>query len=179
MRGHYPGNRGDRPLGSCRLDPCEPDHGAASPSARLFVCAGCRCQVVICSFCDRGQVYCAGDCAGVARRRTLHDAGRRYQSSRPGRLAHAARARRYRARRNNVTHHGSPPPPRDDLVVSISSPSTSAENELGEPIPPDPRQRPISRCHWCARRGVGFVRQGFLRRRSRRRGVTRHNRTGP
>jgi hypothetical protein len=35
-------------------------------------------------------------------------AGRRYQASRRGRVAHALRARSYRARRKNVTHQGSP-----------------------------------------------------------------------
>ena len=40
---------------------------------------------------------------------TLHAAGRRYQASHRGRIKHAQRSRRYRARQNKVTHHGSPP----------------------------------------------------------------------
>ena len=60
------------------------------------MCAECRAQALICSCCDRGQIYCAGDCAARARRRTRRDAGRRYQTSRRGRLAHAERTRRYR-----------------------------------------------------------------------------------
>ncbi len=30
-------------------------------------------------------------------------------------------------------------------------------------------RRPITRCHWCGRQCAGLVRQGFLRRRGRRR----------
>ena len=47
-------------------------HLADAASARLFLCAGCRMQVVICSCCDRGQIYCAGDCARRARRHSLN-----------------------------------------------------------------------------------------------------------
>ena len=31
------------------------------PSARLYHCARCHCQVILCRRCDRGQVYCADD----------------------------------------------------------------------------------------------------------------------
>ena len=103
MRGEYRGNRGARPRDVCQFD------GDVAASARLFVCAGCRRQVLICSCCDRGQIYCAGNCAPYARRCSLRAAGRRYQTSRRGRLAHAVRARRYRARVKKVTHHGSHP----------------------------------------------------------------------
>ena len=67
--------------------------------ARLFLCPGCRKQVCICSLCDRGQQYCGDDCAQSARRKSLLAAGRRYQRSRQGRLKHAERMRRHRARK--------------------------------------------------------------------------------
>jgi hypothetical protein len=102
MRGEYRGQRGVRPR-----DVCRSDRGDGAP-ARLFVCMGCRSQALICSCCDRGQIYCAGDCADRARHHAQRAAGRRYQSSRRGRLAHAVRARRYRARGKKVTHQGSP-----------------------------------------------------------------------
>jgi hypothetical protein len=60
---------------------------------RLFLCARCRMQVFICRRCDRGNCHCR-DCAQPARRDYVRQAGRRYQQSRRGRLAHAARARR-------------------------------------------------------------------------------------
>ena len=141
MQGQYPGNRGVRPRGVYRSD-----HGGVA-SARLFVCAGCRTQALICGCCDRGQIYCAGECARRARRGTQRAAGRRYQTSRRGRLAHAVRARRYRARRKNVTHQGSPPSPPDDLLppgsLAIASGATASGERPG---------RSASHCHWCGRR---------------------------
>ena len=66
------------------------------PPARHYLCARCHTAVLICGHCDRGQRYCAGDCAKLARTQSLQDAGQRYQTSRSGRLNHAARQRRYR-----------------------------------------------------------------------------------
>jgi hypothetical protein len=164
MRGDYRGNRGVRPR-----DVCQSEHGEPA-SARLFVCAGCRSQALICSHCDRGQIYCAGNCAPHARRRSLRDAGRRYQTSRRGRLAHAVRARRYRARGKKVTHHGSPVLPTDGLLAP-SSP-ISASDAKASPDRPSPS---ASHCHWCGRRCLALVRQGFLRRRVRRGGDVQHD----
>jgi len=73
---------------------------------RLFLCARCRVQVLICSACDHGQVYCAGGCSQLSRRASVREAGQRYQRSRKGRFVHAERSRRYRQRRQNVTHQG-------------------------------------------------------------------------
>ena len=166
MRRQYSVKRGVRPRNIRRSG-----HGAAA-SARLFMCAECHAQALICSCCDRGQIYCAGDCAARARRRTGRDAGRRYQTSLRGRLAHAARSRRYRVRCKNVTHHGSPPSPPDDLL----SPDPAAASK-----PPSigdfPRQPP-GRCHWCGGVCPQFVRQNFLRRRQGPRTVARYDRGG-
>ncbi len=63
--------------------------------ARLFVCARCRAQVLLCSHCDRGNRYCGRDCRGEARDAARREAAKRYQSSQRGRLAHAARSRRW------------------------------------------------------------------------------------
>ena len=135
MQGQYPGNRGGRPCGDRGFD-----HADAA-SARLFLCAGCRMQVVICSCCDRGQIYCAGDCARQARRRAVQCAGQRYQNGGAGRRRHAARQGRYRARDKKVTHHGSPPPPADDLLTPGSPVSVSDAT-----IPEDRPRRTITHC---------------------------------
>ena len=167
MRGDYPTDAGARPRFVCAAgeDECGDDpQRRAARQGRLFLCARCRTQALICGYCDRGQIYCAGDCARGARRRTLHDAGRRYQDSHRGRRAHAARTARYRARRKKVTHHGSPQPPTDDLL-----PPSSPEGASDPASPGDRPGRAISRCHWCGRRCADLVRQGFLRRRIRRR----------
>ena len=50
--------------------------------------ARCGCQVVVCGYCDRGQIYCDGDCSRQARRQTLHGAGRRWQRTPHGRRMH-------------------------------------------------------------------------------------------
>jgi len=68
------------------------------PIARRFLCARCRTPVLVCSHCDRGQIYCASGCAAAARGERQRDAARRYQCSRRGRFNHAARTRRWRER---------------------------------------------------------------------------------
>lgn len=157
MQGQYPGKRCVSPPG------IQPSHAEAA-SARLFLCAACRMQVVICSCCDRGQIYCAGDCADRARRYSRQCAGQRYQTGPAGRRRHAARQGRYRARGKKVTHHGSPPPPPNDLLAH-SSPVSASDAAAAEDRP----RRTITHCHWCGRRCPPLVRQGFLRRRGRRR----------
>jgi hypothetical protein len=54
----------------------------------------------------------------------------RYQTSRRGRLNHAARSRRHRVHKNNVTHQGSPPDQSDGLLTEDRA---VAVTELGRP----------------------------------------------
>jgi hypothetical protein len=135
-------------------------------SARLFNCARCRCQVVICSHCDRGNIYCGKRCSQAARRQSRREAGRRYQETRRGRFSHAERQRRYRRRRSaKVTHQGSPPLPPNETLPAESEPSARRSDFLiadpGEGI----------RCHLCGRVCSGFVRQWFLRQRPTRKAI--------
>ena len=108
--------------------------------ARLFLCARCRRQVLICSRCDRGQHYCGARCSGLARRESLRGAGRRYQHSRRGRHCHAERQRRYRRRcregacTHKVTHHGSAGAPCDAELA----PHRVAMREANPPMSPKP-----------------------------------------
>ena len=110
--------------------------------ARRFLCARCRVPVLVCSRCDRGQIYCPTGCAAVVRRQSQRDAGRRYQRSRPGRFKHAARTRRWRERQSllampvarsatattqSVTHQGSPLPTSDAVLAAIPSPAPTAQ----------------------------------------------------
>ena len=114
--------------------------------ARHFVCARCRAPVLVCSHCDRGQIYCAAGCAATARRQSQREAGRRYQDSLPGRFHHAARTQRWRARQaalamstsmpaatrvapstaQSVTHQGSPLGASDAVLATPSSMSAGA-----------------------------------------------------
>jgi hypothetical protein len=88
--------------------------------ARLYLCARCRVQVILCSRCDRGNRYCGRRCRHQARMQARRQTAQRYQRSWHGRIAHAQRSRRWRQRRaardavggtgvdaHNVTHQGS------------------------------------------------------------------------
>jgi hypothetical protein len=142
-------------------------------SGRLFLCARCRVQVLICSPCDRGQIYCAGDCSQLTRRASVREAGRRYQRSRKGRFAHAERSRRYRQRHQNVTHQGSLSQPCDDLLPADSAVAIAARQACAI-VPPSSTLR----CHWCGVRCSAFVRLGYLGHRVSR-NVRQHDRRGP
>ena len=128
-------------------------------TARLFNCARCRCQVVICSRCDRGNIYCGPQCSQAARRGSLNAAGRRYQRTRRGRHTHAARQRRYRSRREKVTHQGSPSPAPNASLV------TDPKDSVGWSKPVVREQAACFRCSFCGCRCSAFVRQDFLHRR--------------
>ena len=128
-------------------------------SARLFNCARCRRQAVICRHCDRGNQYCDSLCARTARSEAQRLAGRRYQLGRQGRFAHASRQQRYRLRQQQkVTHQGSTPIACDDLLICSTGRSPSAS-----PHRPANEQSQII-CHFCHRRAVKFLRLDFLRR---------------
>ena len=150
MRGQYHAKRGGDPRRVHRFD-----HDEAA-SARLFLCAGCRAQALICSCCDRGQIYCAGECGPLARRRGQRAAGARYQTSRRGRRAHAERARRYRARREKVTHHGSPAPAPDDCLPPGSRMIASGVTNLDERLPAAGLALPLVWAALCGSRPPGF-----------------------
>ena len=90
--------------------------------ARLYLCARCRVQVILCSRCDRGNRYCGRPCRHQARAEARRQTAQRYQRSWHGRIAHARRSRRWRLHRaardvtggtgvdaHNVTHQGSRP----------------------------------------------------------------------
>jgi hypothetical protein len=145
-------------------------------SARFYLCARCRAQVLICRRCDRGHIYCSPSCSGTARQTSIRAAGQRYQTSRAGRFNHAERTRRYRERHKNVTHQGSMPPAQDDLLmvnsVVVREPDVAT------------RSKPthgVRHCHFCGCRCPEFVRYGFLHSRrvlthvqSDRRGTHHH-----
>ncbi len=139
---------------------------SSEATGRLYLCARCRVQVFICRRCDRGNRYCC-ECAAIARRDNVREAGRRYQRTRRGRFAHAARARQYRARRQIVTHHGSPDSPADGVLQPDRDVVIDAAVALANAAvhPAAPRQL---RCHCCGNPMPLLVRTGFVRRRGPR-----------
>jgi len=126
-------------------------------SCRLFLCARCRIQVLICRRCDRGQIYCAGICAQEAPRERQRGARRRYQATPRGRAMHAERNRRYRARRRCVTDHGLYGAQGERFVPPVNTASTDRPRSGTAPG--------LGLCHRCRRSASAFLRLSFLRRR--------------
>jgi hypothetical protein len=135
---------------------------ADEASCRMFLCTRCRCQVLVCRWCDRGQIYCIGTCARDARRDAQREARRRYQATPRGRAMHAERNRRYRARGQRVTDHGltkeheAGPLLRLEVDAALSETSSS-------------RRTPGHQfCHQCGRSASAFLRLSALRPGRRR-----------
>ena len=106
--------------GGCRV--CE-QLGAL----RLYRCQSCGRVALICSRCDRGQLYCAAGCAQQARVASLRRAGKRYQQTKGGKHKHAARMDQYRrGQRQKVTHQGPPP---DGVWIPTSQPGALPAQE--------------------------------------------------
>lgn len=124
-------------------------------SGRLYNCARCRSQVVICSDCDRNNIYCSKRCAKTSRQKSLRAAGQRYQDSRRGQLKHADRQRRYRARqKEKVTHHSSSASAANDLLFFERNKQAACS------------MQPVTKgiyCHFCKEPCDEYLRIGFLR----------------
>ena len=154
-------------------------------SARLFLCARCRDQVLLCSHCDRGQQYCSRACSSASRRERRRNAAERYQSSRRGQLKHAARTACWRQRRRSmrkdadrgdidkVTHQGCPDagvevpllacdtPDACETPAVIGSVVDTAPASAGT-VPPAAPTAALT-CRRCARLLLPHVRLGYLR----------------
>jgi hypothetical protein len=139
-------------------------------SYRLYSCQRCAQQVRICRYCDRGNQYCAGECARIRRCESVRRAGVRYQLSHRGARCHAARQRVWRERQvQKVTHQGSVE------VAAASIVTTSITLTHADPISgclarADVRERasafgvqPHPCCCFCGRPLSCFARVGPLR----------------
>jgi len=128
------------------------------PTPRLFLCSLFHEQVIICTHCDRGNIYCGFSCSFTARKRSLREAGIRYQNSIKGRLNHASRQRRYMQRlrdfRNKMTHQGSRETIQDGLLCSVKNKATKAdEKQINATIT----------CYLCHATVSSLLRSRFLR----------------
>jgi len=125
-------------------------------TARLYYCALCHCQVMICSDCDRGNIYCNQGCAHKARQTTLREAGKHYQQSYPGKLRHAHRQRRYRERlkqpRKKVTHQDC-----QKMKVAASL-SCVCQTVKSAPF----GRKAVRHCHFCGECLPKFLRTDYL-----------------
>ncbi len=131
------------------------------PSARFFLCARCRQQVVVCRGCDRGQRYCSATCSRIRRNKLQREARRRYAKSRAGRHKNAERQRRFRARMRSqktpitqiVTDQGSAPPGHADTL------KRDRFNCVNRPIS---QQSTDIRCNLCGDCCDPLLRSDFL-----------------
>ena len=164
---------------------------ARDKAYRLYSCGRCAKQVRICPDCDRGNRYCAEECARKRRRESLRRAAERYQQSYRGACKHAARQRALRKRQaQKVTHQGSQASALALIVVptSTTTPSqgTYDDTTCVEPQPhaaalearrstrhahreprarwqPHPPALPAPRCCFCGCPLSRFARLGPLR----------------
>jgi hypothetical protein len=122
---------------------------------RLYYCVRCHAQSVICSHCDRGQIYCSDTCSKIARLKSCREANKRYQLTPKGRRQHAARQKLYRMRqKEKVTDHGSITPAQNGLLESVKNKTT--EVGMGQ----NSMQK---RCCICNKSVSSWFRSGFLR----------------
>jgi len=136
-------------------------------SVRLYSCCRCQAQVFICSECDRGHRYCAGECAAYARLASLKRACDKYRSTRAGRINNAARQKRYRQRQKQiVTHQGSPLVASHDVLKAKSHWPEKVEKH-------DQNGRHLF-CHYCGAVCEPFLRQDFLPQSRLLRSFRRH-----
>lgn len=149
---------------------CQSGH-AGMASARLFLCARCRTQALICSCCDRGHIYCSASCSGQSRREKQMEAARRSRTHPEARQKRRLRNQRFRERRKTETHQG--PPASPPCVVQAPDIRKSPEDDASNA---DPRHDQAPRCHWCGRLCRSAFRQDFIWRRNRRRIRAGHTR---
>lgn len=163
---------------------------SAHRSARLFLCARCRDQVLLCSHCDRGQQYCGRACANASRRERRQDSAERYQRSLRGRRMHAARAACWRRRRralrqhvapgdtHKVTHQGCLDAGAQASLLACEIPTAcepiAIVESIQESAPAPPARAGTAAfsalsCRRCAQPLLPHVRQGYLRPSNARR----------
>lgn len=97
------------PIGTLR--PMSITQICSNHPSRLYHCARCHKQVILCTHCDRGNIYCAKACARIARKRSRCAAALRYQATRLGKFKHALSQKRYRVKlrlQKKVIDQGSP-----------------------------------------------------------------------
>ena len=145
--------------------------------ARLFLCVGCRMQVVLCSRCDGGNRYCSRACWRRKHDIFRREAACRYQRLRAGRVRHAARSHRWRERialravqgdnddvggafglvaEHKVTHRGSLPGVAADPLGACTNDTDSPAAATSATASP-----PLRRCCRCATVQPDWLRPGF------------------
>jgi hypothetical protein len=148
-------------------------------SLRAYCCARCRKRVLICSTCDRGNIFCSASCAALKRLESSRSAQMRYQFTFRGRIKHRARQRKYRAKQKSVTHQGSKR--EATSAVSLQQPEAPeivaiAEANCTASVERPHRQKRCSHshcCHFCGQSWSNYLRSDFLKTKKDPLGVLR------
>lgn len=120
-------------------------------SARLYHCVRCRDQCIICSDCDRGNIYCGHACASCSRIQNHRISNQKYQKTFRGAQKHAVRQRNYRLRQKKiVTDEGSTETPANDLLPSLKNDTQC-------------KLKNVMRCDFCHAPVSDFFHNGYLR----------------
>lgn len=128
-------------------------------TGRIYNCARCHCQVVICQDCDRGNIYCNSHCASIARQQGLKEANIRYKKKPHAKRLHAAAQSRYRQRLvKKVMDQGSEDLGKNALLDSNKKPAVNVKEE---------RAPGTLCCHFCNKALERGLRNTFLRRRQK------------
>lgn len=127
-------------------------------TSRLYQCLFCHEQAVVCSKCDRGQIYCSRACSRLARTNALKCARSRYQSTFKGKRNHAACQARYRKNlRIKVMDQSSPLATHHDSIgVLENNPKKAEKEQIKTPLT----------CCFCGKPVSNWHRHDFLRRRT-------------
>lgn len=139
-------------------------------SSRLYYCCLCHAQVIICTRCDRGQRYCPDGCSQKARKVSVNRAGKKYQSTRPGRFNNAKRQQQYRHRqqqKQKVTHHSSPPLAHCAVLKSTRGSLKKAAKQVATEA--------SFHCSYCGDACGPFLRSDFLQYSQFRQGLRRQS----
>src|SRR5271155_2761536 len=95
-------------------------------SGRLYSCVRCHELVVICRACDRGNIYCFGECSRIRRMESKRRANKNYRLSLKGKLNHMdSEARRRARRKEEMGDHG---PQEQQGGVSLVSDESAGAN---------------------------------------------------
>jgi hypothetical protein len=128
-------------------------------SARLYNCARCSRQVIICSHCDRGNIYCADNCFDLSRKEKLKQAQKRYEQTAHAKELKAKRQKQYRQRKKEkATHQGSIQLALYDLLL------IELEKLKNKVKKRHFTQYQSMRCHFCGSTCSDYLRLFFLER---------------
>ena len=131
-------------------------------SARLYNCVRCQQQVMICSHCDRGNIYCSDDCAQISRREKLKQAQLRYDKTQAAKKLKALRQQLYRQRKKEkATHQGSTTLALYDLLLIALKKLKKVRKQAKKQ--PDTDCITIY-CHFCGAQCSHYLRLFFLER---------------